>query len=131
MGRFAGGQMLPGFSGKGHSRGLDLWIAVQEVSSEFLAKFLHAIRRRGSRQGVHGVLHCVSRKNLAVFAMDEAGLEIASEKDIDGPFAKIVVIRMALHLCEADSRFAVAIFGQRHHQVSFPGTSYSRADLGA
>jgi len=26
---------------------------------------------------------------------------------------------------------AIAVFGQRYHRISFPGTSYSRADSGA
>ena len=123
--------MLPGFFGERDSRGGNLRVTVQEVSHEFFSKFFHTVRRSGSRQRVHGIFHRVRGKNLAVVAADKAGLEVSFEEDVDRPFAKIVMVGMPLHFRKANSRFAVAVFGQRNYQISFPGTSYNRADSGA
>jgi len=123
--------MLPGFFGERDSRGGNLRVTAQEVSDEFFAKFFHAGHRRGSRQRVHGVFHRVRGKNLAVIAVDKAGPKVSFEENVDNPFAKIVMVGMPLHLCEADSRFTVTVFGQRNHRISFPDMSYNREGSGA
>jgi hypothetical protein len=38
-----------------------------------------------------------------------------------------VAAGMALHFYEADTRFAVIVFGEFDHEISFPGTSCSHA----
>src|SRR5579863_7720075 len=121
-------KMLPGYLGKRNSRRGYLRVAIQKESHQFLSKFFHASRRRSSREGVDGILHRVGGEDLAVISGDEAGLEISFKQNLDSPFAKIVMVRMPLHSCQTDTRFAVTVFGQRNHRISFPGTSYSPAD---
>ena len=120
-------QMLPVILGEHHARSGDLRIAAEKVGDQFLAELFNAFGGGISRERIHRVFHRVGGKNFAVVPRDEAGLEVTFETDFDGPFPEIVSVAMPLHFYEADTRFAVIVFGELDHEISFPGTSCNHA----
>ena len=52
-------------------------------------------RLRVARERVHGVLHRVGGKDLAVVGLGKACLEISIEQDMHGPFLEVVAVAVA------------------------------------
>src|SRR5262245_10648693 len=111
-----------------HFGGGYLRVAAEQERREFLAKIFDRTGRRVPRKRVHRILHRVRRKDFAVAAVREAGLEIALKQDLDGPFAELMPAIAVPDSNQANPRLAVTIFGEFNHSLSFLDRWYSRWD---